>query len=74
MLFYGAKEVEVITGVSRSKAYSIIKQLTEEIEKKGKISPKAGKIQTSYFCERMGLPLKECEKVLLAYQKKAKVG
>lgn len=52
--FIGADEVRQILGVSRSKAYRIIKQLNNELEKKGKIVI-AGKVSRNYFMESLGI-------------------
>ena len=64
MQFYGASDLAIILGVSRSKSYEIINGLTADLEKIGKLSPKAGRIQKSYFCDRFMLDQKECDKLL----------
>lgn len=64
MQFYGANDLVAILGVSRSKAYEIIRDLIADLEQMGKLSPKAGKIQKSYFCERFMLSAEECDKML----------
>ena len=76
MLFYNAKDIQIITGVSRSKSYDIVRQLTKDIIQAGKMTPKAGSIQREYFCERFSLKLKDCDRELqnnkkLIKQKKA---
>ena len=50
----GATDVCEILGVSRSTAYRIIKQLNDQLEKKGKIIV-AGKISARYFYENVYL-------------------
>lgn len=51
LLFYTAQEVAKILGVSRTKAYKIIKELNLELKAKGFIVI-AGKIPKRYFEER----------------------
>ncbi len=50
-LYYTAKDVQEMTGVSRGKAYKIIRMLNEELEQKGFIVI-AGKIPKKFFNER----------------------
>ena len=64
MKFYGADEITSLLGVSRSKAYEIIRQLRKDLKLLGFLSPKAGKIQQSYFCERFMLDPAECDECL----------
>ncbi|WP_206458661.1 ICEBs1 excisionase [Anaerovorax sp. IOR16] len=64
MQFYGAPDLVTILGVSRSKAYEIIRDLISDLEQMGKLSPKAGKIQKTYFCERFMLNPDDCDKLL----------
>ena len=49
-LFYSAKEVASMLGVSIGKSYKIIKELNENLEKQGYIVI-AGKIPKKYFNE-----------------------
>ena len=49
-LFYSAKEVASMLGVSIGKSYKIIKELNENLEKQGYIVI-AGKIPRKYFNE-----------------------
>ena len=63
-MFYGVEDIMAILGVQKAKAYSIIKDLRMDLEKRGYFSPPAGKIQKQYFCERYNLNLKDCEKFL----------
>lgn len=46
-----ASDVSEILSVSRSKAYRIIKQLNDDLEKAGKITV-AGKVSARYFFEK----------------------
>lgn len=50
-LFYSALEVAEILGVSRTKAYKIVKQLNLELQEKGFIII-AGKVPKRYFEQR----------------------
>ena len=47
-----AEEVAEELGVSRGKAYAIIRQLNEELEKKGIITI-SGRVSRKYFTERL---------------------
>ena len=49
--FIGAKEVAEITGSSESKAYSIIRQLNDELKDKGYVIIR-GKVSRAYFEEK----------------------
>lgn len=49
--FLKAEDISEMLGVSRSKAYQIIKDLNEELEHKGYITVR-GKISAKYFYER----------------------
>lgn len=64
MQFYGAADIVKILGVSRTKAYEIIRGLIADLEAMGKRSPKAGKIQKLYFCEKFMLDCDDCDKLL----------
>ena len=64
MKFYGAGELMVILGVSRSKAYEIIRKLRVDLESMGFLNSKAGRIQQSYFCERFRLSITDCDEFL----------
>lgn len=50
-LYYTALEVAEILGVSRTKAYKIVKELNAELQEKGYIVI-AGRIPKRYFEER----------------------
>ena len=50
-VFYTAQEVAEILGVSRTKAYKIVKELNIELREKGYIII-AGKVPKRYFEER----------------------
>ena len=52
MNLIGVKEVQEILGVGETKAYSIIKQLNTELDKKGYITIR-GKIPKEYLLERI---------------------
>ena len=49
-LYYTASEVEELLGVSRGKAYKVIRELNQELGKKGYIVI-AGKIPKQFFNE-----------------------
>lgn len=49
--YYTAKEVMELLGVSRAKAYKIVKELNEELAKQGYIVT-AGKIPKKYLAEK----------------------
>lgn len=59
----------MILDVKKSKAYQIIHKLREEVEAKGKMCPKAGKIQKTYFCEQFMLDVKDCDAELASKNK-----
>lgn len=50
-LYYTADEVQEILGVSRAKAYKVVKMLNEELKKQGYIVV-AGRISKKYFAEK----------------------
>ena len=50
--YMDAQEVAEALGVSRSKAYVIIKQLNEELQKKGFITVR-GRVSRKFFQERI---------------------
>ena len=64
MQFYGAKELMIILGVSRSKSYYIIRTLAENLHDQGKMCPKPGKIQKTFFCDSFILDPDECDNIL----------
>lgn len=47
-----AKDISEICGISESKSYQIIRQLNEELDKKGYLTF-SGRVSTVYFNERM---------------------
>ena len=47
-----AKDISEICGISESKSYKIIRQLNEELGKKGYLTF-SGRVSTAYFNERM---------------------
>ena len=49
---YTAKDISEICEISESKAYSVIRQLNDELENKGFLTF-AGKVSIAYFNERM---------------------
>ena len=51
-LYYTAQEVMEILGVSRAKAYKIVKELNEELAAKGYIVT-AGKVPKKFLAERL---------------------
>lgn len=50
-IFYTANDIACLLGISKAKAYQIIKGLNGELEKRGYIVL-AGKISKAYFTER----------------------
>lgn len=50
-LYYTANEVMEMLGVSRAKAYKIVKELNEELEAKGYIVT-AGKVPKKFLAEK----------------------
>ncbi|MBD5474875.1 MAG: helix-turn-helix domain-containing protein [Lachnospiraceae bacterium] len=51
-LYYTAQEVMELLGVSRAKAYKLVKELNEELAAKGYIVT-AGKIPKKFLAERL---------------------
>lgn len=51
VLYYTAQEVQEMLGVSRAKAYKVIKELNEELEAKGYLVT-AGKVPKKYLAEK----------------------
>lgn len=51
-MFYSAMEVKAMLGISRGKAYQIIKNLNDELEKEGYITI-SGKIPKKLFAEKI---------------------
>lgn len=47
-----AKDISEICGISESKSYQIIRQLNEELDKKGYLTF-SGRVSAVYFSERM---------------------
>lgn len=47
-----AKDIAEICGISESKSYSIIRQLNEELKRKGFLTFR-GRVSRAYFNERM---------------------
>lgn len=50
----GAKEIQKLLGISKGKAYQIIKQLNNELKADGFITIQ-GKVSTKYFNERVAI-------------------
>lgn len=51
-LYYTAQEVMDLLGVSRAKAYKVVKELNEELAEKGYIVT-AGKVPKKFLAERL---------------------
>lgn len=51
--FYNVNDVKRILECADSHAYKVIRELREEMAKKGYILPPAGKISKAYFDERL---------------------
>jgi hypothetical protein len=49
--FLGAEEISEITGLSKEKSYKIIRELNDELSRKGFLTVR-GKVINSYFYER----------------------
>lgn len=67
-MFYKVDAVMALLGISKSKAFEIIRQLRTDLEADGYILPPAGKIQKRYFCKRFDLDLQECEDYLSTHE------
>lgn len=52
--FYEAKDVQKVTGYSRAKCYTIIKEINEQLKKKG-INSFQGKVLISEFFKYYGI-------------------
>lgn len=50
-IYFTAQEVAELLGVSRGQAYKVIKNLNEQLEKKGYIVV-SGKVSKKYFAEK----------------------
>lgn len=50
-MFYKVEDVAVMLGVSKSKAYAIIRNLNKELSEKGFVTI-AGKVSKQYFAEK----------------------
>ena len=50
-LYYTASDVGEILGISRSRAYKIVRELNEELKTKGYITI-AGKVPKKYFAQK----------------------
>ena len=55
MLLYGAEEVTKLLGVSRSRAYRIIREINQEMSSKGYLTIN-GKVNGKYLVEKLGFP------------------
>ena len=63
-LFYSAKEVQEILGVSRGKAYKVVRELNEQLEQRGFIVI-AGKVPKQFFQEHFyGMALQQNAKIV----------
>lgn len=51
LLFYSCDDIQSLLGISRSKAYKLIRTLNQELEKKNYIVI-PGKVPKKYFAER----------------------
>lgn len=50
-LFYNAEDIQMFLGISRSKAYCLIRNMNSELQQKGYIVI-PGKVPKKYFSER----------------------
>lgn len=64
-IFYDVEDVRELLGVSRSKAYDIIRDLNAELKKNGYIVAIAGKVPKKFFNERFYCDLEAPETVKL---------
>lgn len=64
MQFYRVEDVQILLGVSESKAYQVIRALGDELAKEGYYKPPAGRIQKSRFCEKFLMNVEDCENEL----------
>lgn len=70
MVIYGKEEITMILRCSDTYAYRTIRNLTIELEEKGFCTPCQGKIQAKFFCDRFGLDMEVCERLLKQIGKK----
>lgn len=64
-IFYDVEDVQELLGVSRSKAYDIIRALNIELKKNGYIVAVAGRVPKKFFNERFYCDLEAPETVKL---------
>lgn len=50
-IYYTATDIAEMLDISKSKAYELIKQLNQELEKEGYLVL-SGKVPSAYFCKR----------------------
>lgn len=60
-MFYGKKEIMFLLECKEAKAYQVIRELSNELLKKGYCRPPHGKIQKVFFCENYMLDVRECD-------------
>lgn len=63
-IYYTAQDVQEILGIKPAKAYAIIKELREELVKKGYANYPQGKVPKKYFNERYYMSEEVKENVL----------
>lgn len=70
-MWFTAQDVQVLFGVAQTKAYQIIKELSEKLVTEGYSRPPHGKIQKQYLCEKYRLDKTECETILAETKKQS---
>lgn len=70
-MWYNAEDVMILLDVAQSKAYQVIRNLSDEIAKtkipgteRCYARPPAGRIQKEYFCEKYMFNVSECDNIL----------
>lgn len=70
-MWYTRSDVQLIFGVSESKAYEIISELSKGLEDAGFLKPPTGRIQRSILCEKYNLDRTECDAIVDAAKQTA---
>jgi len=70
-MWYTRSDVQLIFGVSESKAYEIINELANELEKTGFLRPPSGRIQRNLLCKKYNLDRAECDAIVEAAKQTA---
>lgn len=71
-MFYGKEEVKFFLGCKDTKAYSVIREMANDLVEKGYCRPPHGKIQKSVFCEKFLLDMELCDREFRKHQQRIK--